>query len=99
MNSAIMEKIWNELLPDSPWAEGIRQEGREAGREEGRQEGELREARQSVLRLLRNRFPEIEAPSLDAVTGLQAIHDAFDHLLQASTADRARAILSDLTER
>ncbi len=55
MNSAIMEKIWNELLPDSPWAEGIRREGRE--------EGELREARQSLIRRLRNRFPKSRLPA------------------------------------
>lgn len=105
MNSAIMEKIWKELLPDSPWAEEIRQEARESalregrlqGHRKGRHEGELREARQLLSKLLQSRFPEVPGSGVDRVTDLRAIRNAFDKLLAAESADQARSIVSALT--
>ncbi len=99
MNSAIMERIWNELLPDSPWAEEIRKEARESALAEGRREGELRYARQQVVRLLRNRFPDVSSTGIEAAADLAGIDRAIDELFQAQSADQARTIMSALLNR
>lgn len=108
MPDAVMERIFRELLPYSPWVQEARdearheglQEGLQEGRQEGRHEGELTEARRMVRILLSARFPEVEAPaSLDAASDLDAIHQVANSLARAGSADDAKAALSSLQQQ
>jgi len=92
------DPLFREMLGDER-KEG-REEGREEGRQEGRQEGALQTAQQIAVRLVANRFPELEKLAkivIAAVSDVERLQMLIIELSIASCQDQARELLFSLT--
>ena len=93
------------VLRESPWYQGILQEGWQKGWQKGQQAGRQEEARQGILRLLRVRFDpgtaivQDLAGQLQAVTELPVLQDLLVTAAQVESLDAFQSNLKSQTRQ
>ena len=92
MTNAIMERLFEEMYPDSVWAE----EERAEACQEGEQKGLRREALEMIRRVLSKRFPSIPVPEPRIGLTLDDLHVIHDDLVTAASAAEAAEIAARL---
>ncbi|SDD47406.1 hypothetical protein [Glycomyces harbinensis] len=71
----------------SEWTDGLRKEGREQGREQGREEGQLKQARKSLLAVLKRRSMPVTSETQKFVESSGDLDQLQAWLVAAATAD------------
>jgi hypothetical protein len=90
--------IYDELRAD-PLCREMLDDEREEGRQEGRQEGALQTAQQIAIRLVENRFPELEKFAnivISAMSDVERLQMLIIELSIASTPEHAKQLLFSL---
>ena len=87
----LTEEIVKESIPVQRYAEKVRHEGELAGREQG----QIDQARESVAKALRNRFPKSQPiTELDQIASLEKLNQLFDRAMTAKTISEFRRALA-----
>ena len=106
----LTEEVVKESIPVQEYAEKVRhegelagrkqgqREGRELGQREGREQGQIAQARESVARALRSRFPKSQPIiELDKIASLEELNRLFDRAITAKTITEFRRALAAAT--
>ena len=97
MMAEVMDRLFEEILPISKYALGLRQQGLDEGRQEGLGEGRQEHALKMIRLILAKRFPGVQhAMKPSGKYSLNALDAALESLMLASSEQEARTILAGL---